>query len=148
MTHVYKTNRLVLCMTDIRNHIDFINQSLIDRTLHKTMVVATITNNYSTYTYLKNKFQIPIVFLNWDKSKYSREEYDLLLVRSINQFNPKIVLATGWKHIFTNSFINSFPNLINIHPALPNSLIGLNCIEKSLHKFKSCLLYTSPSPRD
>ena len=105
--------------------------------LIKTIVVATITNNYSTYTVLKNQHQIPIIYLKWDKSKHSREEYDHLLIKSIDQFNPKIVLAAGWKHIFTNSFINSFPNLINIHPALPNNLIGLNCIQKALNKYKS-----------
>ena len=137
MTTLYKTNRLVLCMTDIRTHIDFINQSVLDGKLHKTMVVATITNNYSTYTYLKNKYQIPTIYLKWDKSKFTREQYDLSLVKCINQFNPKIVLAMGWKHIFTTSFIQAFPNLINIHPALPNDLIGLHCIQKALDKHKS-----------
>ena len=38
----------------------------------------------------------------------------------------------GWKHIFTTPFIQAFPNLINIHPALPNDLIGLHCIQKAL----------------
>ena len=46
MTALYKTNRLVLCMTDIRTHIDFINQSILDGKLHKSMVVAT--NNQIT----------------------------------------------------------------------------------------------------
>ena len=137
MNTVYKTNRLVLCMTDIRNHIELVNGSLINGNLKKTMVVATVTNNYSTYIYIKNKYQIPVIYLKWDKSKFSREEYDHSLVKTINQFNPKIVLATGWKHIFTPKFIQAFPNLINIHPALPNHIIGLNCIQKALNKYKS-----------
>ena len=35
MASLYKTNRIVLCMTDFRNHIHFINQSVINGNLNK-----------------------------------------------------------------------------------------------------------------
>lgn len=137
MNAIYKTNRLVLCMTEVRNHAQLINRSLINGNLKKTMVVATITNKYSTYKYIKNKYQIPVIYLEWDKSKFTRQEYDISLIRNISQFNPKIILTSGWEHFFSKKFIQTFPYIINIHPSLPNDIIGPNCIEKALYKYKS-----------
>jgi len=39
-------------------------------------------------------------------------------------------------HIVSKDFITTFKNIINLHPALPNTFIGTNCIEKAYDAFQ------------
>ena len=136
MKTMIKQNRLVIFMTDMRYHVNTVNQAIKFGELKKTKVVGTITNSLETYKLLKSVNDIPTIYFKWDKKILSREDYDKLLVNKVNKLDGNTILLTGWKHIFTSRFYNSFDNVINIHPALPNSYIGLNCIEKALNDFK------------
>ncbi len=130
------TNRIVLFMTDTRLHIDTINTSIQNNILTKSLVVGAVTNKKSTHLFLKNTTDIPVIYSKWNKNEQSREAYDINLAKIIAPLKPDTVILTGWKHIFTSDFIKSFKNVINIHPALPDSYIGLNCIDKALQEYK------------
>ena len=38
-------------------------------------------------------------------------------------------------HILSKKFLDVHPNIINLHPALPNTYIGTNCIQKTYQGF-------------
>ena len=139
MQKIYKTNRIVMCMSNFNNYNQIINDSLKNGKLKKTMIVASITDKYSTYKKLKENYNIPILYL--DKSKISKDKYNEILKMKINQFNPKIVLAFGWHNIFTKKIIYPFYNLININLSVPSSYIdnrfnGLSDINNILNLSK------------
>ena len=129
-------NRILICMTDKRNHYHTILKKIDEGILNHSQIVAAITNNESTYNYLKNTVNVPVIYYKWDKKNDSREVYDINLASKIKEFQPDTIVLTGWKHIFTTNFINQFHFVINIHPALPDSYIGLNCIKKALDDYK------------
>ena len=68
----------------------------------------------------------------WNKEDISREEYDLSLLQLVNNYNDiDLIIFAGWTHIVTEKFINNVPEIINIHPSLPNGFVGLDCIKKA-----------------
>lgn len=129
------SNNVVIFMTDKRDHINTINNA-INSNIISCKVVGCVTNKIDTYNYISQNFDIPLHLIKWNKNNESRDEYESKIINDIQHFNPNILLLTGWKHIFNKKFINTYSHIINIHPALPNSYIGLNCIEKAYNEFK------------
>lgn len=127
-----KVKKIVIFMTDRRYHINTINDA---NNILSCEVIGCVTNKIDTYYYIKENYNIPLHFINWDKSNESRDDYEMKITKEIQYLKPNILLLTGWKHIFNNNFIKSYQHIINIHPALPNSYIGLNCIEKAHNDF-------------
>ena len=71
-------------------------------------------------------------------SDLSREEILQNLIEYINSVDPEIdvLIFAGWNLIVDSNFINSFKRIINLHPSLPNSFVGSNCIEKAFNAFQ------------
>lgn len=74
----------------------------------------------------------------WDNKTETREEYDTKLIQYVNRLNCPVdlVLLLGWNHIVTDILIKNFQNIINLHPALPNTFVGQNCIEKAYQAYQ------------
>ena len=83
-----------------------------------------------------NKNNIKHRLLEWDKHILTRDEYNTIILDNIKIYNPNLIVLAGWMHIVSNEFINTFKNIINLHPALPNTFIGSNCIEKAYNAFQ------------
>eukprot|EP00128_Syssomonas_multiformis_P000066 Colp12_sorted_trinity150504_noHs@24258 len=67
----------------------------------------------------------------------SREDYDAELAEKVKPYNPDIIVLAGWMHIFTEAFLNHFPNkCVNLHPALPGQFDGVNAIERAYNAYK------------
>jgi len=60
---------------------------------------------------------IHAVALPWDRKVQSREQYDAALLDMVRREQPDLVLLLGWMHVLADSFIASFGQTINIHPA-------------------------------
>ena len=94
--------------------------------------LSCVVSNYDSLS-LKRAYNIkvPNIYYPWDKENQSREDYDLSLSKLVKQFNPDLIVLSGWNHILTSSFLNTFPhiNVINLHPALLNTFPGNNAIE-------------------
>jgi len=77
------------------------------------------------------KAGIPTLYMPFKKKVEDREAYDKRLSLEIEKHRPSHIFCLGFLHIFTKSFVDFFAGkIINLHPALPNTFIGLNCIEK------------------
>jgi len=67
------------------------------------------------------------------KSFESRDAFDSELIRTIERYNPQIVVLAGYMRILTDNFVNRYlGRLINIHPSLLPKYPGLNTHKKAL----------------
>lgn len=65
----------------------------------------------------------------------SRRDYDARLADVVAGFGPDLVVLAGWMRILTSDFLGWFPNrVINLHPARPGELPGVNAIERAWHE--------------
>lgn len=63
----------------------------------------------------------------------SREEFDLALMESINQFQPDLVVLAGFMRILGHDFVNHFSGrILNIHPSLLPKYPGINTHQRVL----------------
>ena len=73
-----------------------------------------------------------------------RQEVLQNVLDEINRTDPNldVLVFAGWNLIVDSNFINSFDKVINLHPALPNSFVGSNCIEKAYNVSRGEIQYT------
>lgn len=65
-----------------------------------------------------------------------RSAYDARLAATIAPWRPDLVVLAGFMRKLSTSFIQHFPNnIINLHPALPGQLPGVNAIERAFSEF-------------
>ena len=65
----------------------------------------------------------------------ARRDYDARLADIVAGFAPDLVVLAGWMRILTSDFLGWFPDrVINLHPARPGELPGVNAIERAWHE--------------
>ena len=65
----------------------------------------------------------------------SRVDYDARLADIVSGFDPDWVVLAGWMRILSMSFLGWFPRMVvNLHPALPGELPGVDAIERAWHE--------------
>ncbi|MFT7111342.1 MAG: phosphoribosylglycinamide formyltransferase-1, partial [Psychrobacter glaciei] len=69
-----------------------------------------------------------------DHSEFStREEFDVHLIRAIDEFSPDLVVLAGFMRILTPDFVRRYKGrLLNIHPSLLPKYKGLNTHQRAL----------------
>ncbi|WP_201333190.1 phosphoribosylglycinamide formyltransferase [Nitratiruptor sp. YY09-18] len=108
------------------------NLENIAKKLHgKVEVAAAITNNPQAYGIQRAKrLGIPIEIID-HREFPSRESFDEVLVQTIKQYNPDLVVMAGFMRILSPIFTKNIKNAINIHPSLLPLFKGAKAIEKS-----------------
>lgn len=62
-----------------------------------------------------------------------REQFDLNLIRAIDQYQPDLVVLAGFMRILTADFVKRYEGrLLNIHPSLLPKYPGLNTHQRAL----------------
>ncbi len=62
----------------------------------------------------------------------TRQEYDQKLAGLVRNMEPDLVILAGWMRLLSMNFLSHFPHqVLNIHPALPGELPGVNAIERA-----------------
>jgi phosphoribosylglycinamide formyltransferase-1 len=75
---------------------------------------------------------IPVEVVN-DRDFASREDFDAQLIKTIDQYQPSLVVLAGFMRILGDEFVNHYlGRMINIHPALLPDYPGLNTHERAL----------------
>jgi phosphoribosylglycinamide formyltransferase-1 len=81
-------------------------------------IAALVCNRPSAFAIERAKTaHIPSVVLPWKRGEQSRAEYDHRLLSAVLEYRPQLVLLLGWMHVLDGAFVNTFPNLLNVHPA-------------------------------
>ena len=64
-----------------------------------------------------------------------RADYDARLADIVSGFDPDWVVLAGWMRMLSMSFLGWFPGMVvNLHPALPGELPGVDAIERAWHE--------------
>ena len=128
------TKRLVVLFSG--NGSNF--QALIDTCTAKFLncqIVLGLSNNVDAYglTRARNaKITTQVV----DSNLYERNEYDRLLISTIDNYTPDLIVLAGWNRVLTSSFTNHYgKKVINLHPSLPDGIIGLHAIRKAWNSY-------------
>jgi formyltetrahydrofolate-dependent phosphoribosylglycinamide formyltransferase len=123
--------------TNLQRIIDDIENN----TLKNCEICVVVSNKLTAYGLMRAKKQNLITtYFPFLKEKEERRGYDKLLAFNVLSFNPDIVVLAGWTHILSDVFLQYFPHIINIHPALPGEFPGAKAIEdayKSSRKWYS-----------
>jgi phosphoribosylglycinamide formyltransferase-1 len=53
----------------------------------------------------------------WDRPHESRAAFDARLIATVERTQPQLVLLLGWMHLLPDTFLERFPETINLHPA-------------------------------
>ncbi|PKH04082.1 phosphoribosylglycinamide formyltransferase [Psychromonas sp. MB-3u-54] len=114
-------------------------QNIIDK-LHNTElnnqhveIVAVLSNKADAYGLqraqdagIKHKAII-------SKGISSREQYDALLSREIDQYQPDLIVMAGFMRILSAQFIDKYPGrMLNIHPSLLPKYQGTNTHQRAI----------------
>jgi len=60
----------------------------------------------------------------------ARRAYDASLARAVGAHTPDLVLLSGWMHLLSAPFLDSFAGrVVNLHPALPGVFPGAHAID-------------------
>ena len=116
-------------------------QCIIDNIEKKNInykILAVYSNRKNAYGLLRaQNHNISNHYLPYKKKEQSRIEYDISLAKHIkDNYSVDIIVCVGWMHILSSEFIQNFPNIINLHPALPNTFPGGNAIEDAFNAYK------------
>ncbi|MFT6926048.1 MAG: phosphoribosylglycinamide formyltransferase-1 [Psychromonas sp.] len=114
-------------------------QNIIDK-LHNTElnnqqieIVAVLSNKADAYGLQRAqnagiKHQAII-----SKGVSSREQYDALLSREIDQYQPDLIVMAGFMRILTAQFIDKYTGrMLNIHPSLLPKYQGINTHQRAI----------------
>lgn len=64
----------------------------------------------------------------------ARDEFDAMLQKTIDQYQPDLVVLAGFMRILTPAFVQHYENrIINIHPSLLPSFVGLHTHQQALN---------------
>lgn len=82
-------------------------------------IKAVISDNEKAYGLTRAKLaRVNPVIMEQEKGE-AREQYCERLKRTVETYQPKLIVLAGFMKILTPTFINAFPKqIINIHPSL------------------------------
>jgi len=60
---------------------------------------------------------VPAQLVAWDRATESRAGYDARVIEAVGATEPELVLLLGWMHVLSATFVERFPETLNLHPA-------------------------------
>ncbi len=71
-------------------------------------------------------------FIN-PKSVADKKQFDMELIRQIDNYRPDLVVLAGYMRILSHEFVSHYPGkILNIHPSLLPKYIGLNTHQRAI----------------
>ncbi|MBE8595377.1 phosphoribosylglycinamide formyltransferase [Xenorhabdus sp. BG5] len=111
-------------------------QSIIDASQQNRIngyVAAVFSNNADAYGLQRaEQADIPAHFIN-PKDYADRTNYDIALLKAIDQYAPDLVVLAGYMRILSPEFVQHYyGRLLNIHPSLLPKYPGLHTHRKAI----------------
>ena len=109
-------------------------QALIDASTSSNFKISTvISNNQEAYGLRRaEKYNIPVRIINHRAFK-TREDFDLALLKAIDEINPNLIVLAGFMRILGSNFVSYFAGrILNIHPSLLPKYPGINTHQRVL----------------
>ena len=124
--------KIVILISGNGSNLQAVIDAIKNGKLSFLSIAAVISDRKDAYGLQRAKENnIPAVYFPFNKKKEDRISYDERLAKEIEKYCPHIIFCLGFLHVFSHPFVTKFTGkLINLHPALPDTFTGLNCIEK------------------
>ncbi len=122
------TARLVVLVSGSGTNLAAIMKACKAKTLD-AKVVGVVSNRADAYG-LERAETAGIPAVHVPVGGRSRVVYDGVLASAVEQWDPTIVVLAGWMRLLSNPFLARFA-VLNLHPALPGALPGLNAIPRA-----------------
>jgi phosphoribosylglycinamide formyltransferase-1 len=129
------TKKIVVLLSGNGSNLQNIINKLHNTTLNNQQIeiVAVLSNKADAYGLqraqdagIKHKTII-------SKGISSREQYDALLSREIDQYQPDLIVMAGFMRILSAQFIDKYPGrMLNIHPSLLPKYQGTNTHQRAI----------------
>lgn len=121
--------KIAVLLSGSGTNLQRIIEDIENNTLKNCEICVVVSNKITAYGLMRAKKQNLITtYFPFIKEKEERSGYDKLLAFNVLSFNPGIVVLAGWTHILSDAFLQHFPHIINLHPALPGEFPGANAI--------------------
>ena len=117
--------------TNLQALLDAIEQKKLNAEI--SVVISNVANAFALER--AKKANAAAVFFPKHAGE-KRANYDARLADLVQSFRVDYVLLLGWMRILTERFLQNF-TVINLHPALPHTFAGVNCIEKQFAAFQN-----------
>jgi phosphoribosylglycinamide formyltransferase-1 len=123
-------------------------QSIIDHIENGSLnavIKIVISNNSDAYGITRaKKHGLPVLVFKHEDFK-NREDFDLELIKTLQNNHVQLVVLAGFMRILTTAFLRAFPQrIINIHPALLPAFPGTHVQKQALEygvKFSGCTVH-------
>lgn len=124
--------RIVVLISGSGSNMQAIAQSCIKKEMDAE-IVAVISNRPAVAG-LDRAEKLGIATDIVDHTEFaSREEFDVNLIRAIDEHSPDIIILAGFMRILTPDFVRRYKGkLVNIHPSLLPKHKGLNTHKRAL----------------
>ena len=124
--------RIVVLISGSGSNMQAIAQSCIKKEMDGE-IVAVISNRPAVAG-LDRAEKLGIATEVVDHTEFaSREEFDVNLIRAIDEHSPDIIILAGFMRILTPDFVRRYKGkLVNIHPSLLPKHKGLNTHKRAL----------------
>ena len=118
-----------------------VNECIKSGVLNLNIANVVISKTRSDCLELSNYCEdnnLNVVYAPYDFSSESRDIYLTNLREQLVSLNSSVnlYLFLGWNLIVNDEFIRNSPRILNLHPSLPNSFVGTNCIRKAYESFR------------
>jgi phosphoribosylglycinamide formyltransferase-1 len=126
------TPRIVILISGTGSNMVSIVDTLKDQNLDAC--VAGVISNRPDVAGLQHAQDRDIPTKVVDHKEFaSREEFDLMLMRAIDDFSADLVVLAGFMRILTPEFVSRYQGrLLNIHPSLLPKYPGLNTHQRAI----------------
>ncbi|MGL5065460.1 MAG: phosphoribosylglycinamide formyltransferase [Microcoleus sp.] len=114
------------------SNFEVIASAIANQQLNAKVQVLIYNNPEAKAAARAEKYGIPAILLNHRHYK-SREELDAKIVKTLQEYDVKLVIMAGWMRIVTEVLLAAYPDkIINIHPSLLPSFPGIHAVEQAL----------------
>ncbi|MBK9050117.1 MAG: phosphoribosylglycinamide formyltransferase [Chloroflexi bacterium] len=133
-------------------------QAILDAAANHTLpveVVLIVSNRKDAYGLVRAaQAGVPTLYFPLKPYKDAgrgRDQYDADLAAQVSPYQPDLIVLAGWMHVLSPAFLNHFPRqVINLHPALPDTFAGTHAIERAYEAFQrgeishsGCMVHTT-----
>ncbi len=132
--------RLAVLISGYGSNLQAIIDAIAAGRLPDTCVAVVVSNRRDAYGLERARAHgIPTIYhplLPYRKAGRAREEYDADLATGLDAYRPDLIVQAGWMHILSNAFLQRYPRVLNIHPALPGAFPGTHSIERAWEAYQ------------
>ena len=134
-------SRIIILISGNGSNLQAVLDAMGNGNLHGAELVLVVSNRGAAYGLQRAK-QAGVPTLYFPLKPYTeagkgRQSYDADLAKTILPYKPDLIILAGWMHVFSNRFLDHFPDkVINLHPAMPGQFAGVESIKRTFEAYQ------------